>query len=458
MKKAPRLEILTISRSFSSLKIDLTMDQTGGAPPGVPAPQAAPLPITQPAGVRGDQSGEANNNVANNNVPPPSPEDCAGQIGVQQPQQQQPQQQQPQQQQQNQAVSQMATGIPPTAAGAYNQQIVQTAAAQAVAALAAIANQAAAQQQQQHHQQQQQQQQQQVPQNGGNHTQPAVDPNIANFLAALSSQQQGANLFSSATLAAQLGGILPMMLGSVQGANPAGNQFPQQQAPIWFNPAMMNGNMQSVQQHPQGPGVPNQGPNSAGTTNANPAVGQSGLVPQQQGAAFHSPQAAGGVQAAAAVAENNRKVTVPLFLDFDREVLTEYQCLLRQQIELFEAGPEDIQENVKGRIKPVRVGQLGIRCRHCSARPPDARARGAMYFAYNIEGVYQLAQNMGKKHIGDSCREIPPGLKQRLNEMYRSKENNNRRAGGKAYWVESLAVLGVYKDKASGMLKIKPPR
>ena len=150
-----------------------------------------------------------------------------------------------------------------------------------------------------------------------------------------------------------------------------------------------------------------------------------------------------------------RKFTIPLFMDYDREVLTDFQCLLRQQIELFEAGPEDIQENVKGRIKPVRVGQLGIRCRHCAVRPLDARARGAMYFAYNIEGVYQLAQNMGKKHLCDSCTEIPIGLKQRLREMYRSKENNNRRAGGKAYWVESLSVLGVHKDPETGMLRVK---
>jgi hypothetical protein len=152
---------------------------------------------------------------------------------------------------------------------------------------------------------------------------------------------------------------------------------------------------------------------------------------------------------------SSQSFTVPLFLDYDQQVLTQYQCLLRQQMELFEAGPLDVRINVRGRIKPLQLGQLGLRCRHCSMLPPDERTRGAVYFPGSVEGVYQIAQNMGKKHLCDRCDMIPSSVKHKLRGMFLSKDDNNRRAGGKVYWVESLAVLGVYEDKATGLLRLR---
>jgi hypothetical protein len=338
----------------------------------------------------------------------------------------------------HQQAARMSPGFHP--AGSYNQQIVESAAAQAVAALAAISD----------HSSQQQQQLPQCGSRGSGHQ----DASVASLVSTLSAQQPGANLLSSAAFSAQFNGLLPMMLAQLQQSS---HGHPLSQTPAWFNPAMnpaasvpyaaAGGANVAQMYRPAASESQEAQPNSAvGSPSPSGSAGlpQAGVQP--------STQATGGV----ASVERSQRPTVPLFLDYDREVLTEYQCLLRQQIELFEAGPEDIRENVKGRIKPVRVDQLGIRCRHCKMLPPEHRARGAVYFAYNVEGIYQLAQNMGKKHLCDGCGEIPTGLKHKLSQMYRSKENNNRRAGGKAYWVESLAVLGVYKDKATGMLRLEP--
>ena len=44
------------------------------------------------------------------------------------------------------------------------------------------------------------------------------------------------------------------------------------------------------------------------------------------------------------------------------------KCLLRQQIEVFEAGKDDVEGNAQGRNKPTVMGQVGIRCRHSSER------------------------------------------------------------------------------------------
>jgi hypothetical protein len=48
---------------------------------------------------------------------------------------------------------------------------------------------------------------------------------------------------------------------------------------------------------------------------------------------------------------------VSMFRPSDEEVLAEYQCLLRRQIEFFEASPEDVSSNAQGRNKPIQLGQ-----------------------------------------------------------------------------------------------------
>jgi hypothetical protein len=49
---------------------------------------------------------------------------------------------------------------------------------------------------------------------------------------------------------------------------------------------------------------------------------------------------------------------VCLYIDLDESVLSEYQCLLRKQIELFETLPEDANGGVQGRNRPILVGQV----------------------------------------------------------------------------------------------------
>lgn len=136
---------------------------------------------------------------------------------------------------------------------------------------------------------------------------------------------------------------------------------------------------------------------------------------------------------------------VPLFLDFDQQMLTEYQCLVRQQIELFEVGPDDMQRSAQGRNKPIELGQVGIRCRHCAALPPKAQGRGSIYFTRTIDGVYQIAQNMAKKHLCDKCKAIPIDIKKKLTGLHGTSKTS-RATGGREYWSECLRVLGVYED------------
>jgi hypothetical protein len=87
----------------------------------------------------------------------------------------------------------------------------------------------------------------------------------------------------------------------------------------------------------------------------------------------------------AAESVNNRKrLPMPIFLDYDEGTLTEYQCLLRKQIELCEAGPSDTTASAQGRNNPVLLGQVGIQCRYCAVLPLKSRPRGAVYYSRTI--------------------------------------------------------------------------
>ena len=70
-----------------------------------------------------------------------------------------------------------------------------------------------------------------------------------------------------------------------------------------------------------------------------------------------------------------------LYCDSDDAILGEYQTLLRQQLELFEADSHDVINGTfrQGRTTPIRLGQIGLRCKHCAKAPLSARTKGSVY-------------------------------------------------------------------------------
>ena len=135
---------------------------------------------------------------------------------------------------------------------------------------------------------------------------------------------------------------------------------------------------------------------------------------------------------------------VTLYMPCDDESLSPYQCLVRQQIELFEANQQDVDSNAKGRNKPIVLGQVGVRCRHCAYLPPKARARGAMYYPGQLDGLYQAAQSLSTAHLCKHCQHIPPIIRQQLIKL---KERKSSAGGGKLYWGEGVRILGVYETE-----------
>jgi len=180
--------------------------------------------------------------------------------------------------------------------------------------------------------------------------------------------------------------------------------------------------------------------------------GAAGLMPNMQVARPQNASATLGAGAAAPQqplsAEDSAKLSgrTPqvLYMACDHDNLSEYQCLVRKQIELFEARPEDVESNAKGRNKPIVLGQVGIRCRHCHALPPKSRQRGATYYPAKLNGLYQAAQSMASGHLCYHCGHIPNNIRQELLVL---RERKSSAGGGKKYWGDGVHILGVYEDE-----------
>jgi len=142
-----------------------------------------------------------------------------------------------------------------------------------------------------------------------------------------------------------------------------------------------------------------------------------------------------------------------LYCESDDLILGEYQTLLRQQLELFEADSNDVINGTfrQGRTTPIRMGQIGLRCKHCAKAPLSVRTKGSVYFSQTIKGMYQIGQNMSKVHLCERCVRLPPDIKKK---MIMLRNRRHRASGGRAYWIRHMRELGIYED--STVLRAHP--
>jgi hypothetical protein len=137
-----------------------------------------------------------------------------------------------------------------------------------------------------------------------------------------------------------------------------------------------------------------------------------------------------------------------LYVPSDDESLSQFQCLARKHIELFEAQEEDVEAGAQGRNKPIVMGQVGIRCIHCKVLPPNMRARAAVYYPSKLSVLYQAAQNIVNSHLPELCDGVPDNVRAELLSLGKKK---SAVGGGKNYWSDAAEILGVQNTGDQGL-------
>ena len=122
--------------------------------------------------------------------------------------------------------------------------------------------------------------------------------------------------------------------------------------------------------------------------------------------------------------------------------------MARQQIELFEATEDDVAAGARGRNVPIKLGQVGIRCRHCASVSPLSKKRAAVYFPTKLDRVYQTAVNMATLHLCHHCTHIPSTIRV---ELQRLKDQKSTSGGGKRYVAVEVRRHGVIETLEDGL-------
>lgn len=178
-------------------------------------------------------------------------------------------------------------------------------------------------------------------------------------------------------------------------------------------------------------------------------LGGGGYLPQNSAQAANlaatPPGSLGGPSSQQQAAAAGVRAPIDLYMGCDDELLSDHQILLRKQIEYFEAGPQEVQSVTHGRRREIRVGQVGIRCKHCAAMPPRRRPKGAMYYPASLRALYQAAQNMAASHFTASCEMVGEPLKEQFRSFQLAKASAGH--GGKKYWSDCAKAVGIVETE-----------
>lgn len=129
---------------------------------------------------------------------------------------------------------------------------------------------------------------------------------------------------------------------------------------------------------------------------------------------------------------------ISLAIPEDKDWLSDTDCFVRRNLEVFCASHDDIFSAQTDRKFPITLGQVGIRCIHCAATSEGARGN-AVNFPYSIDGIYEVVRELQKLHL-ESCVNLPADISQ---EMANLKTSTSLSSVLRRYYVLAAKALGM---------------
>ena len=131
----------------------------------------------------------------------------------------------------------------------------------------------------------------------------------------------------------------------------------------------------------------------------------------------------------------------------DKEWLSDMDCFIRKQLEVFCATEEDVAMAQSDRKYPVHVGQVGIRCINCSVSKKTATPQGtAVAFPFSISGIYESVREFQRLHL-DTCENLSDATKTKLAGF---KGSSSLSSVLRKYYVLAAKALGL-QDTRDGI-------
>ena len=166
------------------------------------------------------------------------------------------------------------------------------------------------------------------------------------------------------------------------------------------------------------------------------------------GTCKHGAEALFHAAAAQSTGEYQSHPIVMLAIREDQEWLSDHDCFVRRNLEVFTAGEKDVLTARADRKLGVTVGQVGIRCLHCAvavSRYSNGRrgARGtAVVYPNSISSIFECVKELHRNHLEDGCPHLPPDASLKILELKGSMASSLSSVL-RRYYVMAAKALGM---------------
>ena len=136
---------------------------------------------------------------------------------------------------------------------------------------------------------------------------------------------------------------------------------------------------------------------------------------------------------------------VLLAIPEDRHWVSDTDCFIRRQLEVFCASADDVATAADDHKYPVQVGQVGIRCLHCALSPQGAKGP-AVAFPFTLNGIYDAAKEFQRVHL-DNCMYLPLSAKAKFESL---KGSSSLSSMLRKHYMMAAKAIGL-KDTGDGI-------
>ena len=138
---------------------------------------------------------------------------------------------------------------------------------------------------------------------------------------------------------------------------------------------------------------------------------------------------------------------VLLAIPEDKDWLSDMDCFVRNNIEVFSSKQIDMDNAAADRKYPIKIGQVGIRCVHCAMAEGGARG-AAVSYPYSISGIYEAVREFQRLHL-ENCENLPKDLKATASKL--GTGSSSLSSVLRRYYVQAARALGLFDTQDNGI-------